>query len=363
MLGRCCEAQGQPAQAGQFYRQELAELTRLEQSDGVRRHTGVAWTDLADALRDEGDYSGAKEAYQAGLESAEEQGDKRQIGVVFSQLGTLAYVQGELEEAEEQYTKAIALFQRINEPAHEAIYTHMLGRVYQDAKHWQVAEDAYRKAAWLLEEHGRLGGSVSAWASWQQLAQVCEATGRKAEAEQWYKKDLAACRAEDDRRGMARALNNLAGLIVNDTGRLDEARGLAERSLAISETLNPTAAEIWKIYELMARITSQQGDSSQAAAYRAKSRHAYFAFLGWRQQLYQHEELIAAVVQVAAKPAVREQLEPVLKKIGEGAWANLIAAIQRILSGERDEAALCGPLNYMEAAIIRAILEGIAGAA
>ena len=44
-------------------------------------------------------------------------------------------------------------------------------------------------------------------------------------------------------------------------------------------------------------------------------------------------------------------------------WANLKAAIRHILNGERDEAALSEPLNYIEAAIIRAILEGIAGAA
>ena len=44
--GRCYEAQGQPAEAEQHYRQELEELTRLEQSEEVRTETGIAWTDL-----------------------------------------------------------------------------------------------------------------------------------------------------------------------------------------------------------------------------------------------------------------------------------------------------------------------------
>ncbi|WP_417910404.1 hypothetical protein [Candidatus Electronema sp. PJ] len=53
-------------------------------------------------------------------------------------------------------------------------------------------------------------------------------------------------------------------------------------------------------------------------------------------------------------------VEAALARYGE-AGANVKAAIQRILSGERDEGTLCEPLNYMEAAVIRAILEGIGG--
>ncbi|MCI5165189.1 MAG: hypothetical protein D3903_03650 [Candidatus Electrothrix sp. GM3_4] len=52
-------------------------------------------------------------------------------------------------------------------------------------------------------------------------------------------------------------------------------------------------------------------------------------------------------------------VETALAPYGE-AWANLKAATRSILNGERDEAALCQPLHYEEAAVIRAILEGIA---
>ena len=60
--------------------------------------------------------------------------------------------------------------------------------------------------------------------AWNQLAQICEATDRMIEAEQWYSKVLATCQTTDDRQGIARALNNLANLLVNDPARLDEAR-------------------------------------------------------------------------------------------------------------------------------------------
>ncbi|MCI5193429.1 MAG: tetratricopeptide repeat protein, partial [Candidatus Electrothrix sp. AU1_5] len=279
-LGRCCADQGQPAQAEQRYRQELDELAQLEQSEQVRRETGGAWTDLADVLCDQRQYKEAKEAYQAGLELSEELSDKRDIAVSKGQLGTLAYVQGELAEAAEQYQEALALFQRINEPVMEAVAWHQLGLVYQQAEQWEAAEQAYRQAARLKEEQGKLSGNGGAGNTWNQLAQVCKATGRKAEAEQWYNKDLAACRAADDRPGMAITLSNLASLLADDPARLDEARGLAEEALAIDLTLDPAAAEIWKTYRILARIADQQGNESRAAEYRSKAERAFAPYAG-----------------------------------------------------------------------------------
>jgi hypothetical protein len=127
---------------------------------------------------------------------------------------------------------------------------------------------------------------------------------------------------------------------------------LAEESLTIKENLDPSVMQIWTNYYILTDIATQQGESNQAATYRAKSRQAYLAFPGWRQQIRQHEPLISAVVE-------GNDVEAALAPYSEG-WDNLKAAVQRILNGERDEAALSEPLEYKEAAIIRAILEGIA---
>jgi len=375
-LGRCYAAQGQLAEAEQHYRQELVELVQLEQNEQVvrrqidvgwtvRRQTGVAWTDLADVLRDQGSYMEAKAASQAGLEIMKELSDNRGVAVLIGQLGTLAYFQGELDGAAEQYREALSLLKSLNEPISEAVIWHRLAMVYQDAKNWEAAEHAYRESARLKENQGVLAGSVGTCSSWDQLAQVCEATGRKAEAEQWYSKALAARRTADDRPGIARTLSNLADLLANNPARLDEGRRLAEEGLVIDLTLDPAAAQIWKTYELLAQITSQQGDNSQAARYRAKSRHAYLAFPSWRKQLHQHgqyEQLIAKVVREASNPALREelkQLEQNMSNPSGSSWTNIITAIRNIIDGERDEAVLYEPLNFMGAAIIRAILEGL----
>ncbi len=350
-LGRCHEADGQLVDAEQLYRQELTELSQLKQSPSVQKQKGLALTDLADALTAQGEWSRAKEAYKAGLEIAEKLGDVRDMAVSKGQLASLALMQDRLSEAADWYQEVLHLFRNLNEPVHEAIYTHQLGIVYQRGENWEAAEQTYREAARLKEQQGLLVGINGAGSSWDHLAQVCIATGRLSEAEQWYRKALSIFQDAAYQPGIARTLSNLAALLADDPTRLDEARRLTEESLVIQETLDPAAAEVWNTYALLAHIVSQQGDSSQAAAYRAKSRQAYLAFPGWRQQVQQHEELIAVVVQGSG---VKAALEP----YGE-AWANLKAAIRSLLSGERDEAALCGPLNYMEAAIIRAILEGM----
>ncbi|CAK8721685.1 Tetratricopeptide repeat-containing protein [Candidatus Electrothrix laxa] len=361
-LGRCYRMQGQPAAAEQLYRQELDELAQLKSSQGVWRQTGTAWTDLADVLTDQRRWSEAKTAYQAALKIDEELGDTRGMAVNNGQLGTLAWEQGELTEAAERYTKALALFQGLNEPASEAVFWHQLGMVHQDAKHWEEAEQAYRQAALLKEERGLLAGQIGAGASWQQLAQVCAATGRLAEAEQWYNsKALVAFKEGKDWPNVSRTLSNLAGLLAKTPARLEEARDLAEEGLGIDLSLDPAAAKIWKTYELLAQIAAQQGESSQVAAYRTKSRQAYFAFPSWRQRLYQYEKLIIAVVQLIDEPNVRKELESLWDQLAEGGRPNLAFAIRSILNGERDETTLFEPMNYEEAAVIRAILEGIEG--
>jgi tetratricopeptide (TPR) repeat protein len=96
------------------------------------------------------------------------------------------------------------------------VHFYQLGIVYQKNKDFEAAEQAYREAARLWEENGLLGGNGAggAGASWQQLAQICEATGRQAEAEQWYGKALAAFQGAKDQPNAAITLGNLAVLLT-----------------------------------------------------------------------------------------------------------------------------------------------------
>ncbi len=356
-LGRCFAKQGQASQAAKLFRQGLAEAQQLEQSDHVKKLMGTLQGDLADVLTHMGDYGEAGIAYEASLAIDKELGDFRGAAVSNGQLGTLALLQGNLPEAQQRYHEALTTFQQLHEPASEAVVLHQLGVVYQEAKQWDAAENAYRQAAQISESQGHL---ASAATTWHQLALVNELAGKPTEAEAWYRKAIKGGKATEDKLAVSKTLKNLANLLQNQPHRLTEARQLAEEALAIDKTLDPAAAEIWKIYNTLAKIADKQGDTSQAKEYRRLSRQAKAAFAGTKYELRKYGQFIAVVVAGVDDGEAREQLEPVLENWVKAGKGNLVAAIHCILDGERDEEVLCEPLNLEESMIIYAILRGIA---
>ncbi|MBH8577456.1 tetratricopeptide repeat protein [Nostocaceae cyanobacterium CENA369] len=357
LLGRCLLDQGQAAQAARYYRQALAVVKQLEQSDDVKWLMNISQTELADVLTDMGNYDEARTAYEASLAIDKEIENFRGVVVINGQLGSLALRQGNLPEAEQRYREILTISQELNEPGMEAAAWHNLGMVYEKAKQWDAAEDAYRKSARIQESQGDLGGAAS---TWNQLAIVNENTGKQKDAEAWYRKAISGAKSTEDKLQVSISLNNLSGFLQNQPHRLPEARQLAEEALAIKQTLDPAVAEIWTNYGLLAEITDKQGDSTQAKAYRRLSRQAKVAFAGTRYELRQYGQLIAAVVAAVNDAEVRQQLEPFLENQVKNGWGNLVAAIRLVLEGERDEDVLCEPLVGTDAPIINAILRGIA---
>jgi tetratricopeptide (TPR) repeat protein len=357
-LGRCLKLQGKAAGAAELYRQGLALATQLEASEGVQRQRGLLQTDLADVLTVMGDYGKARIAYEAALTIAKKQNDHRQIGTVNLQLGTLALRQSNLQEAEQRYHQTLATFRQLNEPAAEAVVWHQLGMVYQIAKHWDAAEQAYRESARIEESQANL---ASAATTWHQLALVIQFAGKPEESEAWYRKAIEGGKAAGDKLGVSQRLNNLANLLQNQLNRLQESRQLAEEALAIKQTLDPAAAEIWLTYDILAEIADKQHDSTHAKEYHRLSRQAWARFAGAQYQLCKHGQRIAAVVAAVDNSETRQQLKAALAEGMKNENRNNFAvAIHRILEGERDEDVLCERLNGNEAAIINAILRGIA---
>jgi tetratricopeptide (TPR) repeat protein len=356
LLGRCFEDQRQTAQAAQIYRQGLAVAQQLEQSNNVKQLMGTLQTELADALRDMGDYREARIAYEAGLAIKKELGNFSEAAVSNFQLGTLAMRQGNLPEAEQRYREALTTFHQLNEPAKEAAAWHHLGMVYEQGKQWDAAEDAYRKSAQITESLGNLADAAM---SWQQLGSLNYFVGKLEEAEAWFRKALEQYHKLENQANASQILSNLAVILQNQPHRLSEARQLAEEALAIKKTLDPAAAGIWTTYNILAKIADKQGDSTQAKEYRRQARQAKAAFAGTQYELRQYGQFIARVVAAVDDAEIREQLETALENAAEGSQ-NLVAAIRRILAGERDENILCEPLNSEYSMIISAILRGIA---
>ncbi|WP_211211661.1 tetratricopeptide repeat protein [Lamprocystis purpurea] len=397
LLGSCLTADGRPDLAAACQRAEIAVLDRLEQTDQVRRERGFALTELADALTNSGDYAGARRAYEDGLEVAKGLSDERAQGVSLGQLGTLAMREGRLDEAERRYREALDLFQRLGEPASEAVLWHQLGVVYQDARRWDDAERHYRESARIKEQRGDLAAAAR---TWNNLAIVTMNAGRPEAAEHWYRKAIEGSRAVGDRVNQSNGLGNLANLLQSQPTRLAEARRLAEESLAIKETLDPGAAEIWNTHDILAQITDCERAAApdpataaalaaQSSAHRRRARAALRAFPGTRHRLQPHLPLIRLVVQALAAPApgragrlarlpligrllrrapapgpaaahLQAELEQALPQLEAKGRTNLAAAIRLLRTGERDPDTLCAALDPEDAVIIDTILQAIA---
>jgi tetratricopeptide (TPR) repeat protein len=366
--GRCFEASGQPQHAEAKHREALAMAAKLTPSDIVKRERGAVLTDLADVLAGQGKFAEARQAYLDSLAMKWEGGDKRGEGVVLGQLGTLAMREGNLAEAAERYRAALALFQQLREPAMEAVAWHQLGIVFEEARQWDEAERHFRESARIEEERGNL---VAAARTWNQLAIVNKGAGKRDAAEMWFRKEIEVDRRLGNPKELAPDLNNLADLLQTQPGRLAEARKLAEEALAIKLTLDPGAAAIWSTYNILAQIAEKEAEAEsdsrrkvelqgQARENRRLGREAKRNFAGTRYQLRQHAPLILGTVMAVQDHDQRKQFEAALPQLEQHGWTDLVAAIRRILAGERDADALCEKLDMEDSMIVEAILAGLA---
>ncbi|MEK7990943.1 MAG: tetratricopeptide repeat protein, partial [Thiotrichaceae bacterium] len=352
-LGRCFNRQGQAESAIACYQQGLDIAKQLEQNVNIQCQL---YADLADVLTEIGDYQQAKTACEQSLAISEQTGDAKAEAITKGQLGTLALAQEDLVEAEKCYQAALASFHLLNESGHEATALYQLGMLYQTTEEWDAAEHAYQKSAKMKEAEGNL---VKAAEIWSHLAIITENMGKLADAEAWYRKAIEVDKQFNNAEGVASGLNNLANLLLNQPGRLAEAQQLAQQCLEIFKTLDPSTAEIWKVYYILEQVADKQGDLQTAKHYRALSQQAKANFAGTRYELKrEHSELILGTVAAISNAEIRKELEAQMKTAPDQ-WNNFKTALQQILAGERDEEILCEPLDLEDSMIVYAILEGI----
>ncbi len=367
-LGRCFSAAGRPDLAAQSAGDAIAVCDKLELTDGVKRLRASMLIDLADALGEQGEYAEARQAYQDGLKIFEELNDLRGQGVTLGQLGTLTMSEGELEEAAERFRAGLALFHQLREPAMEAVAWHQLGTVYQLARQWDEAERHYRESARIEEERGNLKGAAQ---TWHQLAVVSKNAGKLDAAEMWYRKGIVVDRDLGNPMDLAPDLSNLANLLLTQPGRLAEARQLAEEALALKQTLDSGAAQIWKIYEILAKIAIQEAQATtdshtqaelraQARDHRRRGRQSRMNFAGTRHELRKHLRLIFGAIMAVEDREHRQPLEEALSRMEQHNSTDVVAALRRILEGERDADTLCADLDSEDSMIIETILAGLA---
>jgi tetratricopeptide (TPR) repeat protein len=393
-LGRCHQGQGQAADAESIYREALAEAAVLKQTDEVRELIGSLQTDLGSALLSLGRYSEARAASAA----AKAVGNDHGVATSLTLLGAIALKEGDLGEAEASYRQALETFRILGQRSGEALCSYNLGIVYLASARFDEAEEAYSDAAHIAEE---VGDPMAAAGSWSGVARVMQFAGRPDEAEKWYLKVLTIFRAAGDRANESMMLDNLADLLAERPSRLADAQEYALQALAIRETLNPIATEIWNTYGTLGEIAEQQGDAEAAREWRSRECESYAAAPVCREMLCQRAFLIAATVQamgdgwsrsgfkkVLADMAkhghtavydillrdapsdlaehyqrFRHSTERLLKELADVAKEGripLFHALHRILDGERDQNVLCETLDREDSATVAMVLRGIA---
>ncbi len=355
-LGRCYRAGGRLDLAEAQYRRGIAVTESLDPGDWAKREHGGLHIDLGNVLANQGQFPEARAAYELALQVMDSLGDERTLGVIQVQLGSLALSEGDLTEAVRRYQEALTLSQRLREPTMEAAVQHQLGRVFETARQWEQAERHYRESAALKEKHGDLAGAAR---TWNQLAIVCVGSGRPEAAETWFRKAIEGGKATGDTPGLAKRLHNLANLLQQQPNRLAEARQLAEESLAIKRTLDPGAAEIWTTYSILAEIADRQSRPADAADYRRLARESKRRFAGTAHELKRHLPLIVGTVKALGNPDLMQPFNAALSNMEAHGWTNLVAAIRKLLTGERDPEALCGPLDLEDSMIVETILQAL----
>ena len=342
-LGRCFRDSGRPDIAIERFQEAVDVLGHLEQTDDTKSLRGMSLGELAGALMIMGKNAEARKAYEGVLHVFDSLRDLRSNGVTLGQLGTLAMHEGNMKEAANRHRAALALFQQLHEPGMEAVAWHQLGLAFQKARQWHEAERHFRESARIEEERGNLAGAAQ---TWNQLAVVSKNADKLDAAEQWSRKAIEGFRAIGDRFRIAKSLINLSILLYDQSGRLAEARQLAEEALAIEQTLDPGAAEIWKTYNQLAEIEAREAQAAtdaqrkaelqaQAREHRRLAREAQRNFAGTRHQLRQHAPLILATLMAVQHPEQRPVLDKVLQRYSDSSWQDMVAAIHRILDGER----------------------------
>jgi tetratricopeptide (TPR) repeat protein len=353
VFGRCLESLGQLPEAFQSLDDALKLSEQLEPSNGVKQQRGTIYADLGDVLIALGEYDRAQQAYEDSLAISEKIDNRRGCALIKFHLGTLAMYQGELTTAIDRYQSALATFQQLQDPKSEAAAWHQLGMVYAEGQNWDMADRAYREAAKIKEQQGNIAEAANTYG---QLSILNKQMQKLSEAEQWNRKALQSFQQVGDRLNEARILSNLADLLNQQPSRLPEANQLATDALAIKKTINPAAAEIWKTYDLLAKIATVQNEPDKANEYRQLARTTKAAFAGTQFELQRLAPFIESVVAAVGDTAAREQLEPELVRGVEIGRGQLVAAIRRVLAGERKVEVLWDDLDLDDSMIIAAIL-------
>ena len=353
-LGHFMRVAGRPQEAMAAYGQALTHLGQAGTSDDVKRHLVSLFEGIGQTMAAVGQWQGAEEASQKGLDAATQLGDPSLMGNMTVQLAGASAAGGKPDLAKERFASALALFESIGDNVRMSSCWGQLAGLAQAQDDLDEAQRCLREALRYAEDAGNLGLQAQLQ---MQLGAVSARTGALDEAEMRLERAITISDQGQMRPALAAAQRSLAGLLL-ERERYQDARIQAEAARATAEPLGP-AARPWETHLLLMRIAEAEGNARDRARWIRAAQEAFWKSREAGAIRTQWATLITAVATSCRGEAIGvEAVDAVEKLEATEQWQSLAGAIWRVLGGERGVSAL-DDLDLVDAVVVRAILEAI----
>ena len=233
----------------------IRTFERLDDSAGLTRAWRLVYGVHATALR----FGAAARAAERVVEYARQAGDARQEsrgGTGYAQAALLGPVA--VHEAIRRCAEILARVQ--GDRRSEALVLLAIAELEGMDGAFVSAREHYTRARTMLLD---LGKSAYAVSTSMRTSRVERLAGEVATAEQQLRRDFEALDAMGERY-MLSTVAALLGQAVLAQGRIDEARGLAERARELTDADDVGSQALWR--SLQARILALQGNAAEAVA-------------------------------------------------------------------------------------------------
>jgi tetratricopeptide (TPR) repeat protein len=321
----------------------------------------VAGTERAGYLLELGRPDEAAPIYEEALERAAKRDDRRSVAVNTLKLGTVRQLQGHHAEALKVLFEGKALFEQLSEPLSIATAWQQIGAAFQAGHQFEAAEDAYRQALAIRVQHQTADGEAQTLSA---LGDLLVARGRLDEGVilQRQAADRFAQLQDLNAEGMVR--NNLAATLLT-LRRYEDARAELNRAIACKMQI-PRTSQPWTTLIILQELEKAIGDTDAAASAGATAIRLYVAYrraggISRNPRVDVLTRVMLAVVRQNSREVATLQAQLAAAEIANddtGQGEALVAALQAILAGSRDQALARNPaLNYLDAAELQLLLE------
>jgi tetratricopeptide (TPR) repeat protein/CHAT domain-containing protein len=233
-IGLVYSSLGEKQKALNFYNQALP----IRRKAGDLPGEAVTISNIGGVYDNLGEREKALECYNRSLQILRQVGNRSDEAITLNNIGAVYRGLGQKEKALEYVEQALPIVRQVGNRASEALTLGNIGAVYDDLGDKQKALDYYNQALFIgqqVRDRSREAFALN------NIGTVYNSLGDRQKALDYLAKALPINRQLGDRAGEAATLMNLSR-VNRDLGELERARGLAEESLRLAETVRYSVA-------------------------------------------------------------------------------------------------------------------------